>query len=215
MKKLCILIISNSSDHYDKLKLCWNRVIEKNNNKDIDIFFIETDSKSKTTYLKNETLYVNFQETHTPGMMIKTIEAYRFFMNNYEYFFRTNLSSFIIIDRLYDYIIKKNPTYSGSCLFYKNIKYSSGAGILLKNNIIFLILENVKNINFFIFEDVAIGEFLNLHNIELENIERYDIMGDDKAFMNLKILDETFHIRIKLDNRDREIDIHNYFFHNY
>ena len=156
-----------------------------------------------------DTLYVNGKESYIPGVLIKTIKAFNYLNDSYDYIFRTNLSSFLILDKFEKFLetINQDNVYAVNGLD-KGIKFPSGAGFLISKKILKLLnKENILNDNdiFRLGDDLIIGKYLQKLNINIIPIPRYDIKEND----DLNISENIFHIRNKISGkRYLEIEIH-------
>lgn len=212
-KKLIILVIASNSDFYNEVvKIFWKKLIKNcnQNYKNVKIYLLYGDSYNKELNINNENLLCfDLEENLIPNILKKTCLAFEYIKNKYdfEYVFRTNLSSFLIIDRFLNYLdnIKNNNRYlySGTIVKKKYLDFVSGAGILLNKNSIEIILKNTDKINFSLADDIAIATLLK--GIERVNINRYNIekynytLDEDKISLHYEniLKNDYFHIRIK------------------
>ena len=217
---ICILVIASRNSHYDNLiNNYWSKMIKfvKKMNINIKIYLLFGNNVN-TSDLKlddDDKLILNINECWRPGIIIKTLKALEFVNNNYKYkhIFRTNLSSFLILDNLIKISKKLDDTniYAGVVGIYDNWKYVSGAGIWLsKDNVNILIKNNNKIIYFdrvnrtrkFLLDDVIIGIVLNAQ--KKTGLKRKDLTSNieisnkKELFNNIK--KDHYHIRIKNSN---------------
>jgi len=173
----------NSSVYDDIVKYYISRLINyiEINNLPVMIFLLY-DSNSNTNFEidKRYIIKSTYNASVIPGILLKTLDCLEFINNNYNfnYFFRTNLSSFIEINNLLKFINKlpKENVYAG-CGGHHNLSngiYISGAGYILSNDNVKFILDNQniireKFIN--IIDDCAIGAFFNYFNKKISNLE--------------------------------------------
>ena len=109
--KIIILIIASHNDHYDVFTKCWEEYM--NNFTDVKSFFLYSDENIDSDILisKNAITY-KYKEDYIPGILYKTIAGF-YFCNkkmSYDYIVRSNLSSFIHIPRLLNYMEDKEKT---------------------------------------------------------------------------------------------------------
>jgi hypothetical protein len=104
--KIIILIIASSGQvHYDIFKHCWMEYMDKF--PEVKCFFLYCDNTIDCDILvTHNSIIYNCEETYIPGILYKTIAAKHFCYErmSYEYVVRTNLSSFIHIPRLLEYV---------------------------------------------------------------------------------------------------------------
>ena len=116
MKKIIILILSTNNNDYklfiDALKDTW---VKKARTKNIECFFYE--GGYNKNYIDGGTIKLNVND-NLKSTSEKLIEAIKVLQDNnveFDFIFRTNLSSFIFIDNFLDYFIENenNIIYSG------------------------------------------------------------------------------------------------------
>ena len=176
-KNIVILVILSRSEIYDEvIKNYWKNILEyiQKNHTNIKIFFtigydVEIDDLPKI--IKDNIIISDKRETYTPGILYKTIYSLNYIHNyiNYDFLFRTNLSSFLYLNNMIKYIKKlpEEKCYIGSKLVLdenseyqkfipnvKNLEYISGAGIFFSPDIIQIILDNEKNLNYNLIDDL-------------------------------------------------------------
>jgi hypothetical protein len=178
------LIISapSKSHRWNIEKEVWK--LYMHNHPNIDCFFLECDQHNHT---ENDTIYSKCQESFRPGILLKTIKSLQEMQNKYDFYVRTNLSTFFIFDRLYKDLIhlpRNKIIYTGKRIF--NIAYDKTTGKADKkgNNIKFIggtvvILNNLAN-NFFL-----------KHIHELSSL--FPILSDDSL---IGLIFQTYQIAI-------------------
>ena len=237
-KQIVILVIMSRNEIYDQIiKNYWTNLLQyiKSNHPNIRIFFtigydVEIDDLPKI--IKDNVIISDKRETYTPGILYKTIYSLNYIHNyvNYDFLFRTNLSSFLYIKNMLKYIEKlpSKKCYIGSILTLgendqyqkfipdvKNLQYLSGAGIFLSPDVIQIILDNEKNLNYNLIDDVAIGHILK-DKIKFTNLKytRFSIVRNSKNLNEQQLKDNLnkilnssqFHIRIA-NKKNRKVDI--------
>ena len=154
-KKIAILIISISSEYIDtgteiekkrwiEEKKIWLSSLYNNTFKNIDVFFIESDSSMPpgTCLIKKNTIYCGGKECFTPGIFQKTILSLEFLHeNNYDFYVRTNLSTVVNYRALNNYLknIKQNIFFSTGklCIHHDDSEHDlSEEHQIIKNKII-------------------------------------------------------------------------------
>jgi hypothetical protein len=183
--KIIILIIaSNNINEYNDMHKIWKKYMNKHPN--IQSFFIKNEKlldKDIVLDIKNNTIYCKYNENFIPGILNKTIKSIEYCLNNFEfdYIYRTNLSSVLNLDKLYSYVKNNNNiNYAGK--IYGN--FISGSGFLLSKDACKKLVIDKSLIDNNIIDDVAIGNALTKY-YEMINIEFYHISGvNDKIFDN-------------------------------
>ena len=139
------------------------------------------------------------------SISFKTLKCFEWISENIEfnYLFRTNTSSYIDTKNLKDYC-QTNKTeylYRGKKLsnYFDDIhiSYVSGAEILLSNNVFRILVENKKDWNTNLIDDVSIGKILQNQNIPIE--ESKSIIFDN-AFFRLNSFKHEYHFRCRVDS---------------
>ena len=121
-------------------------------------------------------------------------------------------------------VLNENDKYKKFIPNVKYLEYVSGAGIFFSPDVVEIILQNEKNLNYNLIDDVAFGLVLK-NKIKISKIKytRFSIvresqkLNDEKLKFNLnKIINSTqFHIRIaNKKNRKIDLPIFNYFTNN-
>jgi hypothetical protein len=221
---IIILVVSSRGEIYDKLiNNYWNNLIKFIKKCELSVKIIMifgNDVKTDDLNIDfNSILILNTKENLIPGMLIKTLMSFEYVEKNYEYkhIFRTNLSSFLIIDELIKLSKKMDDKniYAGVIGNCNRDLFISGAGCWLSRDNVNYILSNKKNIDYSIIEDVSIAKLMK--NKIKTQLKRYDItnninINNKKLLLNNIIKDEHYHIRIKNPyNRHIDLDYMNEF----
>ena len=134
----------------------------------IDVFFVYCNpDQSQDIIVSQNKIYVKCEESFTPGIMIKTVEALKYLYNlgKYSVFLRTNLSSFLNLYKFNELIIQygniNEPIYAGSVFHateepYGKITWPSGICIILNKT--------------------ALKEFLKIWKHALKNPHKYPLL---------------------------------------
>ena len=129
----------------------------------------------------------------------------------YDYVFRTNLSSYIDKKMIHEYLLDKPKSdyYSGFIgnvdrnifgQYVDLIEYASGSGIVLSKDLVDFLIENKDEMdNDSLIDDVAIGQLLNKNGIYPYFLNRIDILNTNVSNFS------HFFYRLKSDNRDLDI----------
>jgi hypothetical protein len=221
MNNIIILVIASRGDIYDKFIFeYWIPMIKyanKNyNNIKIFLLFGNGSKINDLEEIKNNIMVAEkYNETYK-NILEKTLDAFDFCVNNYNfnYIFRTNLSSFIVLDKFIEMIEKLNKTdYAGGVNgVHKNIKFISGAGMLFSKDVIENMVINRQQIFNLMIDDVDIGRYLQ-NKYKYEHLNRYDIdthnnlLSDRNLQIHLNNIINNDHYHIRLRNPNREIDI--------
>lgn len=227
-KNIIILVIANYSGIYKSfIDYYWKHLINftNKNYKDIKIYLCFGEDPKEINIPKENIIITNTKEDTIPGILKKTIISMQHIDNNYnyDYFFRTNLSSFLIIENLIK--IKNNLPSNNVFAGFLGKDFVSGSGFWLSKDVVNYILENKSSINYSINDDVAIGRFL-LTLIPMDKrikLERYDIdhVNPNRNIKNIENIlleiknNNHYHIRLKKSNRNEDIEIVKYLYNHF
>ena len=103
--KIIILIIASPAEHYNIFTKCWLEYMNKYD--DVKSFFLYCDENIESDiFITENAITYKCEESLIPGILYKTLAGYYFCEKKftYDYMLRTNLSSFIHIPRLIEYI---------------------------------------------------------------------------------------------------------------
>ena len=207
--KLLICVIANNTPEYNKLykgvKDTWGSIKIDN----IKILYIYG-TPNIDPYIVDDKLYIDVEDTFQ-NIGYKTLKMFDYINKNYsyDYIFRTNLSSYIVQDKLLEYLDDKpvDKFFNAVIGYHPNgIKFASGAGYIISKDIVETILE-IKNLwdhNFM--DDVALGKLiLENTDIQLTSANRidYDDVSQVREYNDPKI----YHFRCKTHKIDRNNDV--------
>ena len=224
MHKIIILILSSSGDVYSQFKYLQTTYLSIFL-PIIKFYFIEFNEQQNEDVIENEhTLSFKGSESITPGMIIKTSLAINYLKKyDYNFIFRTNLSTVINIYNLLTFINSFQPNID-ICSGFPVFGFITGTGIIMTKNVAEIISNNYKNFNYTgICEDCLISQMFSHYNIPYIQPNNYkwgmiiDTVNeqDKRDFMTFYITNNNYtkftfdknilHFRIK--NNDRNIDI--------
>lgn len=175
--KICILIISveNRNKRWTLEKKIWEKYM--NTNKNIDCYFIECGDKEKPYTLIN-----SCTESYKPGIYQKTISSLNKIKKIYDFYVRTNLSSFIIFDNLINTlknITHDKPVYMGKKMWNHKDNWTSGTSIIFNHKAKKILTKYGKKKNYYlndkIADDVLIGKVFKDNNI-ISDTSKYNIL---------------------------------------
>jgi hypothetical protein len=198
MNIIILIIASDNIDNYIEMQNIWRRYMNKCN-PNIKSFFIKNDITINEDIIAiNDTIYIKENENYIPGILSKTIKSIQYCLNNFNfnYIYRTNLSSFLNLYKMNDFINNNILNYGGVIGDCNGIKFASGSGFFLSKDACIYLCQNNNLLDYNLIDDVSIGNFLNkTYNIFF--IDRCDInvLENDKFIIN-----NIFHYRCKSDN---------------
>jgi hypothetical protein len=222
--KIIILILSSSGEIYSNFKYLQKLYLSKFDDS-INYFFIEFNNEQIEDVIeKDHTLTFKGDESITPGMIIKTSLAIKYLKKyDYQYIFRTNLSTVINIYNLLN-LIEKYNSLEDFCSGFYVFNFITGTGIIMNKNVANIIADNYTTFNYnYICEDVLISSMFSFYKIKYIFPNNYTwgmiidtVIENDKqqymTYYETKNIYKKFnfdnnilHFRIK--NDDRNIDI--------
>jgi hypothetical protein len=223
---LIMIVIASRSSIYDEfMTTYWSPFINYIKKKEYRIKVILIFGNNipiKDLKIPKENIFVSDnKDSLRPGILLKTIDAMEHVSKNYKYkhILRTNLSSFFILDNLIktSKTLKDKNIYAGVIGEYPHkkstMKFISGAAFWLSKDNVSFILNNKKNLEN-LPDDVAIAKLLT--GKFKTQLGRYDLCNNEnpenkKDLLENIINDNEYHIRIKNNNRQIDIELMKFF----
>ena len=217
---ILLIMIYSKDKIYDKMLEIQRLYINKHRN--IDAYFIAYDeNQEEDVKLSDDIIYVKGTETYI-NILHKTIKSIDHIFNTlnkkYDFVVRSNISTIINLDNLYNYVGTLSPTntYTGGYLFnlrwplanfevseknqehkndYYGLKFIKGNSIVISSDIIKHLLTIQDIIEYDIVDDVKIGILIKTYFSEVYNNIDNNVLAkaSDKGFIN----DAVF-----MDNRE-------------
>jgi hypothetical protein len=207
MKKTAILVIASTCQEVYKhyISTYWREVITYTNNQtpNLDIFLL-FDYGIDTSEYKDieENIIIDYNDDYNgyatkslkcngsiPGILSKTIYGFEKLYKKYDVFFRTNLSSMILISNFINFVENNDIIYSGEFEFRNNIRnnlvyykkigkdksikhideldsypgntWYSGCGYFINSTQVEKIIKNKDKIRYDIIDDVSMGLYVD------------------------------------------------------
>ena len=198
---IILIIASDHIDTYVKMQQVWKLYMKTHPH--IKSFFIKENNQLTVPLLvdeDNDTIYVKCEASLAPGVLIKTIKSFEYIYENYnfKYIYRTNLSSFLDLHKLYTFSQSHSFQYGGIIGTHTNIKFASGSGFFVSKDCVNYLINN-KNIDYYTYlDDVELGRTLT-QVYQITFINRTDFTDfDTKQIKDSEIIESsTFHFRCK------------------
>lgn len=217
---IVILVIANDHPrYYYEMQNTWKKYMNMHPN--IKTFFIKGNPDLDEDVVldeKESTIYVKTGEEYIPGILEKTVKSMEYIKYHYEYdyLFRTNLSSFVDLYKLYEFIHLESTQwihYGGIILTPADIKfgYVSGAGILFSPTAVEYILDHQSELDYSIIDDVAIGKLL-IPEFQIEFINRIELESVPECIIKPIKESPVFHYRCKTTNHFNTVNIMNHLY---
>jgi hypothetical protein len=191
--------MAHDDGYYTQCQKLWK--LYMNTHPHITSYFIKYKPDLDTIVARYEdTIYVKGRESYSPGCLDKTIQSIQFILNqenDFDYIFRTNLSSVVDLNKLYIYLENNSHKYAGVNVTYFNCIYASGAGILMSKEICNVLIENRELLDYNIIDDISIGRLFEKLHIPLETLKKIDIYEDMLEQITNYNIQDYYHFRCK------------------
>ena len=223
---IIILVIASKLQIYDFFRDIWAKYDKTHSN--IRVFYVygvenkgESQNENELEIIDNVNLvFKNVKESLIPGCLEKTIKALEYIDTNFTYNFliRSNLSSLWRFKELHDYVENKSNNntnnnnslnvYEGVMGTYKKvIKFVSGAGILMSQDVVKNILKNKERINYKLIDDVALANLVSNLNIPINGVQnRYDFVTAHSSNTKANEIKKLNHFHFRVKTPDRKYD---------
>jgi len=201
---IILIIASDNHNYYINMQKIWK--LYMNSHPNIKSFFIKENNQINEQVVldqDNDTIYVKCEPSLVPGILIKTIKSFEYIYNNYDfnYIYRTNLSSFLDLNKLYNFIQTNFFNYGAVIGYHGNITFGSGSGFFVSKECTNYLI-NKNNIDYHTYpDDVEIGRILiPIYSISFINRTVF-IDFDNKSVTDNDIKNSNiFHFRCKNDD---------------
>jgi len=194
--KIINLVLYSNDNEYDKMYYLTKQYYRNFENVKT-IYYTFNENILDEYELKDDILNIKGNETYIPGILDKTIKAFEYIKNNfdYDYVVRSNISTIVDFDLLTKYLQDTPIEYGGGLNMninngdenedIKNIPYASGTSIILSESVLKKFLNKKQYIRRDLIDDVAIGVLMNnyLPNINQQYISenRFIFISDENG----------------------------------
>jgi hypothetical protein len=218
--KIIILIIAQKKQPYIELEAACRNTWASVNHPDIQILYLHA-QPNVISHIDNDELIVNGEEG-LYNIGYKTIKAFEYCLNNleFDYIYRTNLSSYVDQVGLYKYAntCPLDDVYNGVIGNYNDISFASGSGYLISKNLVKYTVTNKNEWNHIDFiDDVSLAKVLKSNNISPTYVNRIDILDDNAlTSFDTSTIQDCFHFRCKSEtDRQHDIKVMNMLYYNF
>lgn len=232
MPKVLILILSTTDQRYQEfITACKNTWVQRAEQSFVDCIFYQGGAPNDILELNELKLAVDDSLGGTGIKLFRALEYIERFGIEYDYIYRTNLSSYIFMDNFINWTktIANEDLYAGVVIqanmndrwpyrfmrrlaerFYpeNHIPFASGAGFCISRKNVQLMLADAK-LDLRWVDDVMVGECLYRHGIKIVPVSRIDFNGDSISYHanasgKIKQMEHCFHIRCRSKDRARD-----------
>jgi len=205
--KLIILILASDNDLYLHCQNLWRSYMNLHPN--IKSYFIKFDSQLTTNILvDNNTILIKGNESLIPGCLVKTIKSIEFLLKtqDFDFIFRTNMSSVVDLHKFYNLLNNYKYDYSGVIGCHNNIKFASGAGILLSKQLCSNLIINKNKLNYNFLDDVSIGLLFQINNVSISPLTRFEAYNYENNVNQItkEMIENYYHFRCKSDKDEKK-----------
>lgn len=167
--------------------------------------------KAKVDFSSNE-IFTNVPDLYSL-IGAKTLDAFdaSFLAFDFDYIFRTNVSSYLDLGGLLRFVSDKprNNFYAGKIGNHHGIDFASGCGYFISRDLVSKVLSNRDLWDHNLIDDVSLGKLLTEElSISIQQVKRIDLNSTD---VDLDQIRENalsvFHYRCKAPNPDITIQI--------
>jgi len=170
-KKINLVVIASRSKLYDQMiQTYWVPFIDytKQHYENINIYLVfgsdaNLDGLDCLTHLKDNIIISDKPDSLIPGVLDKTLYAFEYLKgSDYDFILRTNMSSFVMIDKLIEYVNTINSTdiYGGYLHIDASHTYVVGWNICMSRDVVSYTLNNREQLRMDISDDIALGKLL-------------------------------------------------------
>lgn len=200
--KIIILILSNDSGHYLECQNLWRSYM--NTHPNIKSYFIKFDPQLTSNILvDNNIILIKGNESLIPGCLVKTLKSINYVLKNedFDFIFRTNMSSVVDLHKLYNLVINNKNDYSGVIGIHNNIKFASGAGILLSKQLCSNLITYKNLLNYNLIDDLSIGLLFQINNVNIYPLTRFEAYNYENNINQITkgMIKDYYHFRCKSD----------------
>jgi hypothetical protein len=212
-KVIMAVLDGGSNPIYDEMRAIWN-LYRKCREPNVYVYFLKYSNDKLPNDQKyymvesTATLYQYGEESVIPGILEKTRGAIEYFCEttDFDYFYRTNMSSLFDFDTMLEYL-ENNPTDYGGKLenaFYQ-YEFASGSGYVLSRSACDIFLNQFDQMlsDPTLFDDVAVGKIMQKY-VKMTYIPRVNFsQTDDQDVLDILENDfrEIYHYRCHSDGQ--------------
>lgn len=218
------LVLYSNDKEYDKMYDITKKYYSKFSN--VKTIYYQFDENIIKEYeLKDDILLIKGKETYIPGILDKTVTAFQYIYNQYDfdYVIRSNISTIIDFDLLTEYLQETSIQYGGGLKNIisgdknhpdlENLIYASGTSIIFSKSVLKEFLNKKQHIRNDLIDDVSIGLLIRDHlpNITQHYIpeNRFIFIPDEKGDTSkiIDIIKNKSYIFYRNRQDDRKTDV--------
>jgi hypothetical protein len=207
--KVLVLILSSDGGVYTELQRVWRSYLHKFP-ETFEIYFYKAVPTLESEWkFDNDILFVKCPENlgSVARKLQLALKAFESRLDEFDYVFRPNLSSFIIVDRYLE-ALGRLPL-EAACMAKEHLKpaiFPTGAGFTITRDIVRAIIAAPFKQRIHGGDDVAVGDLLQTMKIKITDVPRIDVTDarHHAAYLvRIRQGPNIFHIRVKHDCANR------------
>jgi hypothetical protein len=208
---MCVLD-GGSNPAYAEMRKMWD-LYRKTREPNVSVYFLKFTDQEGAPFLdkSNATLYQHGKESLIPGVLEKTKGAIEYFCKNteFDYFYRTNISSVFDFDTMLEYLENNPVDYAGKLEnAFDEYEFASGSGYVLSRRACDIFLEHYGEMEsqHDLFDDVATGKIMQKY-VKMSYIPRVTFSyTEDPEILDLLENDyrEIYHYRCHSDEHHQK-----------
>jgi hypothetical protein len=180
-----------------------------NNHNNITSYFIKYNNEIQSDILiENDTIFIKGFESLIPGCLDKTIKSIEHIIKNnieFDYIFRTNMSSVIDLNTLYD-LLDYNYWLDlewGGVIGYVNgdinKPFVSGAGMMFNKKTCYTLINNKTLLEYNVIDDVSISKLLLEQKKSMSPFTRFEAYNYEGNIdlITKDLISDYYHFRCK------------------
>jgi hypothetical protein len=111
------------------------------------------------------------------------------------------MSSVVDLHKFYNLVINNKNDYSGVIGCHNNIKFASGAGILLSKQLCSNLITYKNLLNYKLLDDVSIGLLFQINNVNIYPLTRFEAYNYENNVNQItkEMIENYYHFRCKSD----------------
>lgn len=191
--KILNLVLYSHNKEYDMMYSITREFYKKYSNV-TTIYYLFSPTITDDYMLVGDILYIKGNESYVPGILDKTVKAFKYaslYYSDYDFIIRTNISTIVNFDILSNKL-NNTITYGASNILhinkgyrdpaggivndkYAGTSYASGTGIIFSKDFFNDFMKVIDNIDYGVIDDVAIGFLIHTYfpNIKITNFQDY------------------------------------------
>jgi hypothetical protein len=210
MRILMLVLTGGTDPIYKTFEALWQRYMRTSS--EVDCYLYKGDPQLKEEYVldpvtKVLTLRVPDDIEHTFEKMVKAFQYFEPHFQHYNFVYRTNLSSFLVLERYLAYCstIREKERFCSAVVGHDGHTFPSGSGFTITPDVAKYVIK--RYVPTHLIDDVALGNVLIQGNVPIRDVPRADIL-DHEVPPTALTNPSFFHFRIKSNDRFQDVKVY-------